>query len=103
MPVNPGQMLVGVSGNEGTEQLLETQLGRNTIVAGYLPERYLPSTAAGYDALDLLILNRPNLDRLDADQQRAIVQWVRAGGLLVLWPGSDPLPDGSPLNRLNPI
>src|SRR3712207_7024781 len=34
---------------------------------------------------------------LAIEQQRAIVEWVRAGGNLLLWPGDTPIPDAGPL------
>ena len=96
-PVNFGETLIGISGNDQTRSLLEGQFRQTNVSCGYLKPLYLPSVAAGYDALDMLVLNAPDLDRLDADQQRAIVEWVKGGGILVTWPGTSPLPDSSPL------
>lgn len=101
-PINEGQIFAGVSGNEGTARLLESQMTQSNVTCGFLPLPYMPSVSQGLDAIDLLILNGPNLSKLDADQQSAIVQWVRAGGTLVFWPGNDPLPESGPLLELLP-
>ena len=59
-----------------------------------LPADRLPGSPLGYDLLDLLVLNRANVNRLDADAQQAIADWVRAGGTVLMWPGNDPIPAG---------
>ena len=64
-----------------------------TIVT-HLPQSRLPATAAGYDSLDLLALNHPDLEAISPEQQQAIVAWLRSGGTLVIWPGPDSLPSG---------
>ncbi|HEX8522254.1 MAG TPA: hypothetical protein VF669_08350 [Tepidisphaeraceae bacterium] len=91
------QLFVGIGGSSSSERLLESQLRALSIVSGFLPQSHLPAVPAGYDALDLLILNTPDLSRIAEDQQRAIVSWVRGGGNLILLPGPEPLPATSPL------
>ncbi len=62
----------------------------------------LPRDAAGYDALDALVLDRPALATLDPLVQAAIADWTRGGGHL--WVRLDrlalPPPDVSPLAAL---
>lgn len=65
--------------------------------AGYLPQRLLPRSPIGYDGIEVLFLNRPDLDALEPQQQRAILDWVRAGGSLLLTPSEQPVPGGSAL------
>jgi hypothetical protein len=56
-------------------------------------------------------LNQPNLSgpgaasdpAIDPIQQQAIVDWVRAGGNLVLWPGDNGLPASGPLLDALPV
>lgn len=78
---------------------------RSTAVAvGALPPNRLPAAGAGYGGLDLLILGAADLARLDPAVQRAIADWVYAGGALLVWPGTEPLPPPSvaPLVELLP-
>src|SRR5262249_54490363 len=80
-----------------TRSTLAGQFRQSYISTGFLKQSYLPSVPIGYDALDLLILNAPDFSRFDADKQKAIVQWVQSGGILLFWPGTSPLPNSSPL------
>lgn len=104
----PGNVyLIGVTGRGATMRLLENQLdnteeGRTQFTTGYLEPGLLPFTPAGYDSLDLLVLNAPDLARLDNERQQAAADWVRAGGNLLMWPGEAPLPDASPLLDILP-
>lgn len=59
---------------------------------GFREPALLPELPIGYDALDVLALNRPNLATMPEPRQRAIADWVRAGGTLWVWLGIDPLP-----------
>lgn len=87
--LGPGGVLIGISGRP--TQLLAPILSR-VADAGYLPPRFLPRTAIGYDAIEILYLNQPKLDELDVGQKRAILDWVRAGGSLLFCPADGPLP-----------
>jgi hypothetical protein len=100
--VEMNKLFVGLSGEESSERLVERQLDERFFDVGYLEPARLAATPAGYDGLDLLLLNQPDLARLDPDQQRAIAAWVRAGGTLILWPGARPLPASGPLIDLLP-
>lgn len=61
-------------------------------VVGYREPVLLPGAPIGYNALDVLALNRPDLAAMSTTQQQAIADWVRAGGELWVWLGIDPLP-----------
>lgn len=95
--VGADQLFVGLSGTMSTERLVESQFGFTNTMVGYLPPERLPAVPAGYDSLDVLLLNQPDLNRIADDQQRAIVSWVRSGGKLVIWPGAEPIPATSPI------
>lgn len=99
--------LIGFSGARGG-QLNFSDFGWD-VTTGFLEPRLLPENAVGYDALNVLILNEPNLVRnnfgptaLTEAQQQAIVDWVRAGGNLILWPGDAGFPEHGPLVDILP-
>ncbi|MGB7156666.1 MAG: hypothetical protein WBD40_01290 [Tepidisphaeraceae bacterium] len=91
-----GQPMIGVSGDGSTSGLIKDQFAGDATV-GYVTPAYLPVVAAGYDALDVLMLNAPDFSGIREDQQQAIVDWLRAGGTLVLWPGSSAPSERGPL------
>ncbi|HEV2293303.1 MAG TPA: hypothetical protein VGR35_05570 [Tepidisphaeraceae bacterium] len=91
-----GEPMIGVSGDLGTFSLLKGQF-EGAATVGYVAQPYLPVVPAGYDALDVLMLNAPELSKIDQDQQRAMIEWIRAGGTLVLWPGAGATPESGPL------
>lgn len=76
--------------------------GATALALGALPANRLPAAAVAYDSLDLLILGAPDLARMDLAAQQAIADWVYAGGSLLFWPGTDPLPAASPIMELLP-
>ncbi|HET6248628.1 MAG TPA: hypothetical protein VFE47_13080 [Tepidisphaeraceae bacterium] len=103
----PGSEFVGVSGETSTLGSLQQAVG--AINVGYLSPRRLPSVALGFDSLNVLVLNEPNLRLggfgaapLDNTQQQAIVDWVAAGGTVILWPGDGGLPETGPLGEKLP-
>jgi len=96
-----GQPMIGVSGDISTSILLKDQFAGDGTV-GYLTPEYLPAVAVGYDALDVLVLNSPDFSKIRDDQQRAIVEWLRGGGTLILWPGANATPEGGPLIDILP-
>jgi hypothetical protein len=98
--VEPNGFFIGLSGSSLTARSVAGQFTQSGVTVGYMPQSRLPGAAIGYDALDLLILNQPDLNRMQADQQEAIVQWVRAGGRLVIWPGAEPVAGGAILEIL---
>ena len=91
-------VFVGTSGESPSLRFLD----RANHAVAYLPPRDLPRRAIGFDGLDVLMLDRPDLTRLDPDQQAAAAAWVRAGGRLVIWPGINPIPPDSPIGKLMP-
>ncbi|HEX8342334.1 MAG TPA: hypothetical protein VF624_15630 [Tepidisphaeraceae bacterium] len=72
-----------------------------TLVDHIRPPR-LPNTPIGLDAADVLLVLDPDWSQISPEQQRAVVGWVRAGGTLLLWPGSDPLPPDAPIAEILP-
>ncbi len=101
-PVDPDRLFIGVSGDAEGARTIATQFGQAPVTSSYLAPSRLPAVTVGYDAIDLLMLNEPDFNRINAEQQRAIADWVRAGGILVLWPGAGPMPIGGPLMEMLP-
>ena len=102
-PVADQNLFVGISGNSSAFGIIKGQFNQQpNISAGYLPPPRLPAVAKGYDALDVLVLDQPDLNRLANDQQNAIVEWVRGGGVLVMWPGVAPIPASGPIMDILP-
>ena len=95
--VNGNMRFVGVSGLHTSLQNTQGQVPGEAWDVAYLEPELLPAAPIGYDSLDLLVLNEPDLLHLRGEQQQAIVDWVRGGGHLVLWPGDDPAPRAGPL------
>lgn len=90
-----GAHLVGVAGERTLlEGLVDATGGLHAPRVVQLKADRLPDQPVGYDLLDLLVLSRPNLNRVPAERQQAIADWVRAGGNLLMWPGEDPVPPG---------
>lgn len=91
-------IFVGVSGaGPALRSLDDREFG-----VSYLAAEDLPRRAIGYDGLDVLALNRPQLATMELEQQEAIAAWVRAGGRLLMWLDVQPLPEHSPLMSLLP-
>lgn len=101
---------VGVSGRQTHLESFQSVAPENVLTIGYLLSNFLPSAGIGYDAIDLLVLNQPNLNTvaggsepaIDPTQQQAIVDWIRAGGNLLIWPGDNGFPSQSPLAEVLP-
>lgn len=91
-------IFVGVSGAGPALRFLDDR----DFGVSYLATEDLPRRAIGYDGLDVLALNRPQLATMELEQQEAIAAWVRAGGRLLMWLDVQPLPDHSPLMSLLP-
>jgi hypothetical protein len=103
LPVDPAGLFIGVSGAMATEKMLATQLSSDRVTVAYLPPQRLPAVPVGYEGIDVLMLNAPDVNRIAIDQQEAIMQWVRAGGNLVMWPGPEPVPVTSPIVDALPV
>ncbi len=91
---------IGTSGR--SRCLAELQTGTNGPTIGYLSPFRLPRVAEGYSALQVLVLNQPDISQLEPTQQNAIADWVRGGGHLLLWLSETPIPAGGPLVSLLP-
>ncbi|HZL38607.1 MAG TPA: hypothetical protein VFC78_25085 [Tepidisphaeraceae bacterium] len=102
-----GGAMVGVSGRRSELQGLKDAVPNTS--TGYLEPDMVPEAAIGFDSLELLVLNEPDLVQttqgpaaLSDAQQQAIVDWVKAGGNLLLWPGDAGFPDSSRLAGVLP-
>ncbi|HZN67336.1 MAG TPA: hypothetical protein VFB66_18760 [Tepidisphaeraceae bacterium] len=98
----PGHHLVGISGRPTGLTSVTGALKNARLQSGYLDPFELPSVPIGYDCLDVLVLSSPDLTVISDDQQQAIVDWVRGGGRVILWPGDRTVPKKSPLVDLLP-
>jgi hypothetical protein len=96
--------LIGVSGRgSNLDSLLPAQFGdpeRSSTISPtlrWMSRSRLPFNAIGFDSLDALMLDEPDLARMAREQQDAVIDWVRSGGHLVCWIGIDPPPASSPI------
>ena len=88
--------LVGVSGRRTMLDSLRGNRDQQQLGIAYISPDRLPAAPLGYDSLELLVLNQPNLGLtgnreerpIDPAQQQAILDWVRIGGNLMIWPSS---------------
>lgn len=97
MSVPWGHSFLGISGRRATLAPVTTALQGAQLTTGHMETAELPTSAIGYDSLDVLVLNAPDFSAVLPEQQQAIVEWVRAGGNLLLWPGDSPVPDSGAL------
>ena len=95
--------LIGTSGAFGPVRSVAFEQTPQSPTLAPLPPDLLPTAAVAYESLDLLILDRPDFSTLSLDQQQAMADWVRAGGRLLVWPGTDPVPASGPLVDLLPL
>lgn len=91
------EVLIGTSGRAPALRGFPGAFSHRQVEVAHLPVERLPVTPIGYDAFDVLVLNQPDLSRITFEQQQAMVDWVRGGGVLLLWPGDEPWPITSPL------
>ena len=101
-PVGSPDPFIVISGNSNGERTLQAQFRHQNISTAFTPANRLPITPVGYESMDLLLLNQPDLSRFSIEQQTAIASWVRGGGLLVIVPGSDPAPTIGPIAEILP-
>jgi hypothetical protein len=92
---------IGLSGTIADDILLQAQLKQANLDSGIISMRNLPDDAVGYDSIKILLLASPHLGDLTSRQEQAILQWVNAGGKLVIIPGADSMKD-SPLEQILP-
>ena len=95
--INAGYTFLGISGRRATLSPVTSALPGALIKAAHVEPEELPESPVGYDCLDVLLLNSPDLTNLTDDQQQSIVKWLRAGGNLILWPGEASVPESSTL------
>lgn len=88
--------LIGISGRRSSLSGLRNAFGTRLAV-GHLATEKLPLTPIGYDAIDLLLLDEADLASLSTEQQEALLKWIRGGGNILFWPGTDPSPRSGPL------
>lgn len=90
-PAALGGPVIGVAGPSEDALRVSGQLVAATgeyVSSGALPPALLPDRAIGYADIDCLVLAAADLDVIENDVQQAIVAWVRAGGIVVVWPGA---------------
>ncbi len=68
----------------------------------FLAIDHLPRHTVGYDGLDVLALNRPQILDIEPARQQAIAAWVRGGGRLLIWLDTQAIPTESALLSLIP-
>src|SRR5205085_608866 len=66
------------------------------------PRPLAPDAPIGYDAADLLVLYRADVSLLSEGQQRAIADWVRAGGAMLVIPSDEAMPATGPIGEILP-
>lgn len=105
-PAALGGPVFGVAGQLADANRVAAQIVRDTgeyVAAGAITSSRLPERSTGYHALDVLVLAGLNTDDIDDAVEEQIVQWVRAGGMLVTWPGAQLPSEGSPLAAVLPV
>ncbi len=101
-PQGPQGIIIGISGERTELQTLGLAMKAEAVRTSYVPLRMLPRSAIGYDSLDVLFLNETDLGQVDGDQQQAIVNWVRAGGSVLITPGRSSVPEAGSLIAVLP-
>lgn len=96
-PQGPQGIMLGVSGQRTVLLGVESGMTAQAVRTAYLPTRMLPRSPIGYDCIDVLFLNQADLGQIDGEQQQAIVDWVRAGGNVLVTPGHSPVPESGAL------
>ncbi|MBI5368684.1 MAG: hypothetical protein HZA54_16735 [Planctomycetes bacterium] len=98
---NPGA-LANLDRRNAPSTLLPGGAGGRGLAVRFVPcDRLalLPDRWIGYDRIDVLALLDVAANELADDQKRAILDWVHAGGNLVICPGPDPLRLADPFYR----
>jgi hypothetical protein len=88
----PNDPVLGITGQITDGVAIQSQLKRAGLPSGILDPSALPDKPAGYDGIDTLIMTACDLREVDGPVQQAIVNWVRAGGNLLILPGTEPMP-----------
>lgn len=75
-----------------------------SVIVARMPPRDLPDRWFGLESVDWIIWDDPNPAQLDEYQQQALIDWVRAGGRLLIGSGSAwPRLRGSKLAEILPV
>lgn len=86
-----GRLLIGLLDDEPqrVSYLDSVNMNYGMVVSELLPMEAdtFPEDVRGLDLLDLLVINHYEVSRLSEEQQDAVRQWVRAGGILLLGTG----------------
>jgi hypothetical protein len=101
-PIESVHQLVGITGRNSTQRLIEGQFDRQSVVVKSFSANRLPDHARGFESFNALLLDQPDLTRIPLEKQQAIVDWVRGGGTVVCWLGEDQQPPISPILRQLP-
>ena len=100
-PVNTlRRQMLDVEAFVGTTGLAPVLQTRDDLSAGYIEPANLPRDWVSYDGLDALVINSAELDQIDFDAQRAILDWVDYGGRVYFWLGPTRPPNDAPLAQL---
>jgi hypothetical protein len=91
-----GFMMI-TAGRSPLMQNLRRPGDRGSAVVSHLNYPLLPTAGIGYDSADVVYLNSPDWSQITVDQQRAMIDWARAGGTIVVYPGADTIPADGPL------
>ncbi len=91
-------VFVGVSGDGPALRFLDS----DEVAVAFLETESLPRAPIGYEGLDVLALNQPQIATMNRAQQHAIAAWVRGGGRLLIWLDTQSVPDDAPLTALLP-
>lgn len=86
-PVQSAEIAGVVSGNPGSVQFLAgvaSRAGTSQLVAAYVQPGQVPASATLLQGLTYLYIDGRVGNRLSSAQTRAIVNWVRGGGILLL-------------------
>jgi hypothetical protein len=97
-----GDTLIGITGNIDDALALKTQLAQANLIAGVIEPARLPNSAVGLEGISVLILSAADFRDFDAGQEKAIVDWIAAGGNLVVIPGPEPVGPDSALLEILP-
>lgn len=100
--VDDGTLFVAVAGREAHTRMMAPHIERLGYAGAAVGLNRLPGDAIGYDALDVLVLADVPLGELSAGRQQAIVDWVFAGGALVVMVAAESAPTEGPLGALLP-
>ena len=63
--VSPRDLFIVISGNASGERMLQAQLRHNNVNTSFIAANRLPATPVGYESIDVLLLNQPEIARLD--------------------------------------